>query len=62
MRYIERRAKSPGGATPRRLWDVVDTRKDRVIATGLRMWEAAHKADRLNAFAATGLTATAIAA
>ena len=50
MRYVERRAKGQ-----RRVWEVIDTRKGRVVRTGLRLWEAAHRADRLNQLAAKGL-------
>jgi hypothetical protein len=51
MRYRERRVKGPHPHPHgRRLWEVVDTHKNRVVATGLRLWAAAHKADRLNAW------------
>ena len=53
MRYMERRARRE--TEGRRHWEVVDTTRDRIIATGLRLWEAAAKADRLNTWAAEGL-------
>lgn len=54
MRYIERRARHRDAAG-RRHWEVWDRHRDRIIATGLRLWEAARKADRLNTWHAEGL-------
>lgn len=55
MRYAERRARRRGPTDPRREWEVVDTHRNRVVAAGLRLWDAAHKADRLNTWHAKGL-------
>lgn len=54
MRYAERRARHHA-ADRRWHWEVVDTYKDRIVATGLRLWAAAHMADRLNTWHAEGL-------
>lgn len=56
MRYVERRARHRDAAE-RRFWEVVDTHRNRVVATGLRLWDAARKADRLNDYHARGLVA-----